>query len=370
MRRSSIPGSPPCACFALGAVTNAAAPVTTGLQWAGVDFSRSGLQLGYGRVRHSDNVYDGSVIPVPIAVISSGAGPTVLLVAGTHGDEYEGQILLHELARTLTPERVRGTLILVPSANHAAVSAGTRVSPIDNGNLNRSYPGDPDGAPTGQVAHLIGKGLLPKTDVVIDLHSGGSNSTYVPCTFLYRGPTPELWARKVAAARNMALPYTMVVPPRLEPGSLSTAGDDAGILTLSTELGGGGTVDRSVLARARTGLAALLTGTGVLAPEPAGDRTHHEHGGIRPTTVWIELVDDSAVTTTVGGLFEPLVDLGQFVRAGEPVGEVHFLDELDRPPREFAAAVDGIVAIIRRPTLVRPGCHLVHVAPLLADIQD
>jgi predicted deacylase len=351
-------------------MTTTGAPAATDLQLAGVDFSRAGVQVGYGRVRHSDNVYDGSVIPVPIAVISSGAGPTVLLVAGTHGDEYEGQILLHELARTLAPDRVRGTLILVPSANHAAVTAGTRVSPIDNGNLNRSYPGESGGTPTGQVAHLIGRGLLPRADVVIDLHSGGSNSTYVPCMFLYRGPTPELWARKVAAARNMALPYTMVVSPRLEPGSLSTAGDDAGILTLSTELGGGGTVDRSVLSRARTGLAALLSGTGVLPSGPAGAWPEQEHDAIRPPTVWIELVDDSAVTTTVGGLFEPLVDLGQFVRAGDPVARVHFLDELDRQPREFPAAIDGIAAIIRRPTLVRPGCHLVHVAPLLGDLQD
>lgn len=351
-------------------MTAATAPVATDLQLAGIDWSRSGLQLGYGRVRHSDNVYDGSVIPIPMAVISAGEGPTVLLVAGTHGDEYEGQILLHELARTITPDHVRGTLILVPSANHAAVSAGTRVSPIDNGNLNRCYPGGPDGSPTDQVAHLIGRGLLPRADVVIDLHSGGSNSTYVPCMFLYRGPTPALWTRKVAAARAMALPYTMVVPPRLEPGSLSTAGDDAGILTLSTELGGGGTVDRSVLARARTGLAALLAGTGVLSSTPAQALTPHAGEGSRPQTVWIELVDDSPVTTNVGGLFEPLVDLGQFVRAGEPVGKVHFLDELDRPPREFAAAVDGVAAIIRRPTLVRPGSHLVHVAPLLTDIQN
>jgi predicted deacylase len=188
--------------------------------------------------------------------------------------------------------------------------------------------------------------------------------------FLYHGPTEALWTRKVAAARTMALPYTMVVPPRLEPGSLSTAGDDAGILTLSTELGGGGTVDRSALGRARTGLQALLADTGVLLSDPATVLTPNGRDGLRLPTVWIELVDDSAVTTNVGGLFEPLVDLGQFVRAGEPVGKVHFLDELDRAPREFAAAVDGIAAIIRRPTLVRPGCHLLHVAPLLADLQD
>ncbi len=352
-----------------GTVT--AGPVTAapGVSLAGIDFSRTGRQLGYGRVVHSDNVYDGSVIPVPVAVISSGAGPTVLLVAGTHGDEYEGQILLHELIRSIDPDRLSGTLIIVPSANYAAVAAGTRVSPVDKGNLNRSYPGDSDGGPTGQVAHLISRGLLPRADVVVDLHSGGTNSTYLPSVFLYRGPDEALWARKVAAARSMALPYTMVVPPRLEPGSLSTAGDDAGILTLSTELGGGGTVDRGVLARARDGLAALLASTGVMPVDgtSGGTGTDQVQDRGRPETVWIELVDQSAVTTTAGGLFEPLVDLGQHVRAGDPVGLVHFLDELDRQPKVFHAAVDGVAAIIRRPTLVHPGCHLVHVAPLCGE---
>ncbi len=352
-----------------GAETDTADTSTAdpGVSLAGIDFSRTGRQLGYGRVVHSDNVYDGSVIPVPVAVLSSGTGPTVLLVAGTHGDEYEGQILLHELIRSIDPDRLTGTLIIVPSANYAAVVAGTRVSPVDKGNLNRSYPGDADGGPTEQVAHLISRGLLPRVDVVVDLHSGGTNSTYVPSMFLYRGPDDALWARKVAAARSMALPYTMVVPPRLEPGSLSTAGDDAGILTLSTELGGGGTVDRGVLARARDGLAALLANTGVMPATNTDQVQAPGRDSSRPETVWIELVDGSAVTTTAGGLFEPLVDLGQHVRAGDPVGRVHFLDELDRLPKVFHAAVDGIAAIIRRPTLVRPGCHLMHVAPLCAE---
>ncbi|MBO1268237.1 succinylglutamate desuccinylase/aspartoacylase family protein [Arthrobacter cavernae] len=345
----------------MGTVTTTAAAAAAA-SLSGIDFGRAGKQLGHGKLVHSDNAHDASHIPVPVAVIGSGSGPTVLLVAGTHGDEYEGQILLHELIRSVQPEDLTGTLIIVPSANAPAVTAGTRVSPIDHGNLNRSYPGAPAQGPTAQAAHLVGSGLLPRADVVIDLHSGGSNSTYVPCLFLYRGPDEELWAQKVKAANTMGLPFTMVVPPRLEPGSLSTAGDDAGILTLSTELGGGGTVDRHVLHQARTGLAAFMDSVGVL-PARAADAVGPEISDPEPTT-WIELVAESAVSSTVHGLFEPTVDLGQFVHAGDVVAKVHFLDELDREPREFRAAVDGIAAIIRRPTLVRPGSHLVHVAPL------
>ncbi|GAA1876584.1 succinylglutamate desuccinylase/aspartoacylase family protein [Paeniglutamicibacter psychrophenolicus] len=333
------------------------APVAA--SFTGIDFSAAGKQLGFGHVVHSDNVYDGSVIPVPLAVISSGPGPVALLVAGTHGDEYEGQVLAHELIRELDPERLTGTVIVVPAANSPAVRGAARVSPIDAGNLNRSYPGRADGGPTEQVAALIAGDLLPRADFVIDMHSGGSNSTYLPCAFIYRGPDDELWAAKLRAARLLGLPYVMVVAPMLEPGSLSSAGDLAGIPTISTELSGSGTVDRHALGTMRRGMPRLLADLGILkenveAPAPAPAEPQ-----------WLELVPESPVTSTAAGLFEPLVDLGETVRAGQPVARVHFIDELDRQPRLFHARIDGVVAIMRRPTLVGQGTHLLYIAPLL-----
>ena len=327
--------------------------------FTGIDFSATGKQLGYGHVVHSDNVHDGAIIPVPLAVISSGPGPVALLVAGTHGDEYEGQVLAHELIRELDPARLSGTVIIVPAANSPAVRGAARVSPIDAGNLNRSYPGRAGGGPTEQVAALIAGALLPRADFVIDMHSGGSNSTYLPCAFIYRGPDERLWREKLRTARLLGLPYVMVVAPMLEPGSLSSAGDLAGIPTISTELSGAGTVDRHALGAMRRGMPGLLAGLGILRGDGDGD-------AVEPADPqWLELVPESPVTSTAAGLFEPLVDLGQAVRAGQPVARVHFIDELDRPPRLFHARVDGVVAIMRRPTLVAPGTHLLHVAPLL-----
>lgn len=332
---------------------------TSSARFTGIDFERPGKHLGYGHVVHSDNVHDGAVIPVPVAVISSGPGPTVLLVAGTHGDEYEGQVMIHELIRSTGPADLNGTLIMVPAANSAAVRAGTRVSPIDGGNLNRSYPGNVAGGPTAQAAHLVAGALLPLADVVVDLHSGGSNSIYLPCTFLYRGPDTALWERKVHAARLLGLPYVMVVPARFEPGSLSCAGDDAGILSLSTELAGRGTVDRGVLDMIRRGLPELLRDAGVL--KPIGTDAPHYVAVSEP--VWLELVPESAVTSQTAGILELLVDLGDRVRAGDVVARVHFIDELDRQPAEYRARVDGVVSILRHPSLVTVGTHLVHVAP-------
>lgn len=341
----------------------------------GIDFRKTGIQLGYAPLTHSDNVYDNSIIPVPMAVISSGSGPTALLVAGTHGDEYEGQVLLHDLIRNVLPEYLTGTLIIVPSANTPAVRSGTRVSPIDGGNLNRSYPGGSSSDPTSQIARVIANELVPRADVVLDLHSGGSNANYLPCTFLYRGPSEELWQQKAEAAEALGLPYVMIVPPRLEPGSLSTAGDDAGLLTLSTELGGGGTVDKNILESARNGLTRLLTTVGILKSPDAEAPTYVGNDGARSPAgyaadsapQWVELLPDSAVVSTASGLLEPHVELGQHVTAGQLVARVHFIEELEREPKSYFADRDGIVAIMRRPTLVVNGSHLLHIATVIHD---
>ncbi|MGO7465109.1 succinylglutamate desuccinylase/aspartoacylase family protein, partial [Rhizobium ruizarguesonis] len=89
----------------------------------------------------------GSVV-VPITLIRKGKGPTALLTGGNHGDEYEGPIELFDLARKLKAEEVKGTVIIVPVMNYPAFQEGTRTSPIERGNMNRSFPGRPDGTVT------------------------------------------------------------------------------------------------------------------------------------------------------------------------------------------------------------------------------
>src|SRR6201993_1316286 len=113
-------------------------------------------------------------------------------MAGNHGDEYEGQIVLGKLIRSLEAMEVRGRIIILPSANFPAAMAGLRTSPLDEGNLNRSFPGDPYGGPTEQIADYIENVLLPQCDFVFDFHSGGSSLTYVPSAMMRRPQTPEL----------------------------------------------------------------------------------------------------------------------------------------------------------------------------------
>ncbi|MEO7146545.1 MAG: succinylglutamate desuccinylase/aspartoacylase family protein, partial [Terrimesophilobacter sp.] len=201
--------------------------------------------------------------------------------------------------------------------------------------------------------------LLPLADFMIDIHSGGSKSVYVPSTFVYAGPTEDAWQQKVDAVNAMDLPYAIVVEPGMKSGSLSGAADLAGVWMISAELGGAGTIDQKILSMARDGLRHLLGVVGVLPLDNDTKPAREEHGS---QTTWIALESDSAILSTVSGLFEPTVELGESVVAGQPVGRVHFIEELGRSAKEFFAPFDGIVAVTRHPALVVPGSALINIA--------
>lgn len=320
----------------------------------GIDLDAPGRQVGALHLTHSDNRHDNGVVPVPVAVLSGAPGPTALLVAGTHGDEYEGQVVLHRLLRETDPGQLTGRLIVLPALNLPAVRTAARVSPLDGGNLNRSYPGNGAGGPTDQLAHALVRELLPHADLAMDLHSGGSTGHYLPSVFVYGGPGPGAWQAKRRLTERMGLPWTMVVPARFEPGSFSTAADDAGVAMISTELGGGGEVNPAFVSDAVHGLRRVLAGAGILPADPDTPPA--------PPTRWIDLLPDGAVYTPARGLFEPIARLGQEVEEGDLIARIHPVEELARPSVPVVAHRTGVVAVLRRPPLVDLGDALYRLA--------
>src|SRR5713226_9740611 len=180
-----------------------------------IDFDAPGKRTGFLRLPHSVHRSAYGWIPIPITAIGNGDGPRVLLMAGNHGDEYEGQVALGKLIRSLEAEEVRGRIIILPSANFPAAMAGMRTSPLDEGNLNRSFPGDPYGGPTAQIADYIESVLLPQCDFVFDFHSGGSSLTYVPSALMRRPQTPETLAQGIEMLRTFGAPVAYLVDAAL-----------------------------------------------------------------------------------------------------------------------------------------------------------
>src|SRR5690606_24870421 len=174
-----------------------------------VDLEGGGVQHGFLRVPYSrDDSAWGSVM-IPLAVIRNGSGPTALFTGGNHGDEYEGPLALYELARTLDPKAVSGTVIIVPAMNYPAFRAGTRTSPIDKGNMNRIFPGRPDGTVTEKIADFFQRELLPRADIVLDFHSGGRTLDFVPFAAAHVLPDKALEKKAFAAVEAFSAPWSM-----------------------------------------------------------------------------------------------------------------------------------------------------------------
>ena len=102
-----------------------------------IDYEKEGKQTGYLRLPHSVHRSAYGWLPFPVACIRNGEGPTALLLSGTHGDEYEGQVTLSKLIHQMEPKDINGRLIILPMLNFPAAKAGLRTSPIDELNLNR-----------------------------------------------------------------------------------------------------------------------------------------------------------------------------------------------------------------------------------------
>lgn len=322
-----------------------------------VDFNQEGRQHGFVRLFHSVHSSAYGFIPIPIVVLKNGDGPTAVFVSGNHGDEYEGQVALCNLARTLNPVTLRGRVILLPMANFPAGMAGRRTSPIDDGNLNRSFPGNPDGTVTQQIAHWIESELLPMADIVVDLHSGGSSLNYVPTVLTKRSADPVRHAAQMAALRAFAAPVAYVTGGGNGTGAdhtLSGGAERLGKVCLGTELAGGGTVTRAALTIAERGLRNILVHVGIL---PEGARIE----GAASTRVVEVGGADYFIYAPESGVFEPVAELGDEVAAGQLAGRVHFPETPWAPAVEFRFARAGLVLCKRIPGRTMRGDCLYHL---------
>lgn len=244
-------------------------------------------------------------------------GPTAAVVAGVHGDEYEGIAAVGDLTTTLDPAGVRGIVILIPVANPTAFAAGTRTNPEDGANLARCFPGNAAGRPTERLASKLFE-LLAPTQTLIDLHSGGVEYRFLPVAGFY-GPAGES-NPSFAAARRFGLDACWQLPPT--PGVLSYEFHRRGACVVGCEYLGAGQLAPAGRARYRDGVRRVLAFCGTLpaeTPEPAD--------GPALAGGWLLAEAD--------GLFHPRFEIGQAVSAGAEVAVI-------TAPRN--AVVQGLVA--------------------------
>jgi predicted deacylase len=254
------------------------------------------------------------------------------------------------------PARVQGRLIILPALNFPAARAGRRTSPIDGGNLNRLFPGNPDGGVTEQIAWHVSEALLPLCSSVIDLHSGGSSLMYAPSALIRRGDDQALFARGVAALKAFGAPHSYIVIAGTNGGrTLSEICFRRGILHLGTELGGGGHATPHAIRIAERGIA------GTLRHLEAADIAWDSDQPTRTTRILDVGGADYYAYAPDPGVFEPLVELGAEVRAGQPAGLIHHTETPWRDPARVAFERTGVVLVKRWPGMTARGDCLFHL---------
>lgn len=255
-------------------------------------------------------------------------GPFALVTAGVHGDEYEGPAAVFSLAKALTPDRVRGTVVAVPVVNPAAFAAGARLHPEDGCNLARTFPGDANGGPTQRLAAAIFDELAGRADYLIDLHSGGVEYVFLPVAGFYGDATSG--NPSFRAARAFGLPALWQLPPTT--GVLSCEVWRRGKVAIGMEYLGAGQLSQDGVRDYQNGVLSCLAHWGLLAP--ATDP-------LRPSTAF----EGDWQMASASGIFTPRCRLGDEVRKGTVLAStVGMRGEVEQ---EFVSSCDGVVLGLR-----------------------
>lgn len=325
-----------------------------------VPLDQPGKHHGFLRLPYSRNDSAWGSVMIPITVIGNGDGPTALLTGGNHGDEYEGPIALQELAWEIDAADINGRVIIVPYMNYPAFRSGTRVSPIDQVNLNRAFPGKPDGTVSQKIANYFNDVLVPLADVVLDYHSGGKTLDFLPYAAAHYLEDATQQTACVEAVKAFAAPYSMMMLEIDSVGMFDTAVENQGKVFVTTELGGGGTATARSAEIAIRGAKNVLRHAGILAGEidiPGPSQMLDMPG------------EDCFHFATRDGLLHPLADLGDEVKKGQPIAKIWPSDRSGIAPENVLANRDGIIAARHFPGLVQAGDCLAVIA-LTIDYKE
>ncbi|WP_246983273.1 succinylglutamate desuccinylase/aspartoacylase family protein [Halorientalis marina] len=315
-------------------------------------FTYSGGTVGPGEtvdIRFPvSETYFGDPIRIPVTIINGErSGPTVYLSAAVHGDELNGVEVVREVAQEWDHEDLVGTLVCLPVLNVPAFMTQQRYLPIYDRDLNRSFPGSDESTNAKRIAARIFENFIEPCDVGIDFHTstrGRTNMLHVRA---------DMADDEVARAAR-AFASNLVISSEGPSGSLRREATDAGVPTVTVEMGEAHRFQRDLIDRAFDGVVSVLAEYGLSPTE-----------SVR-WPGWRTIIDGDDEKTWLradaGGLVDIHHGQGSLVHEGDTICTITnpFKAETDAVTAPFTGV---IVGVLENP-LVYPGnplCHLVRL---------
>lgn len=326
-------------------------------------------QIALGQKQHvmltftADEIEEEGNIPLHI-VKGNEAGPVLVILAAVHGDEYEGIQTVIELIRMLSPEHIRGTLMMVSIANLYAYHGVSRTTPEDGRNLARVFPGRPDGSITERLAWHLSHRIITHADFLLDLHSGGTFYEVAELVGFYDHDEEEIGRKSKAAAEAFGMEVLWGHKKGGAGRSISFA-TERGIPWLYTEAAGGRRIKRHEQLRFRLGALRLMNYLGMLLhpdqwitePKPSIKYRLTGRGNF-----------DEPISAPCEGFFIPAVSLLEQVNQGDLIGTIY--DSFGNLLYTCQAPVSGIIVTLAGTPAVQQGSALCMIAQLKASYHE
>jgi len=283
-------------------------------------------------------VDEGTRIPVTV-VNGAHTGPVLALIAGTHGYEYPPILALQRLRRELAPGSLSGTVILVHVANLPSFLRRTiYYSPVDGKNLNRVYPGKPDGTQSERIACVITREVIERADALADLHGGDGNEALRPYSYWMQSGDPKVDEASKRMVVAFGLDHIVIDADRPRDLNASVYTANTAVLrgkpAITTETGRVGASDEESITLALRGCWNLLRHLGMVEGLPAPP----------PAVVWLDRFE--VLRSPVTGMFHAAVKEGHTVATGAVLGTLTdlFGDQVGEVRAPFAGVVNYVIA--------------------------
>lgn len=319
-------------CVTLGRVKTLAENLCFAALLGSATFAQTALHIPAG----SD-----AATEIPISIIKGAKpGPTLAVLAGLSGTDYGPMIALHQLGKNLDPAAISGTLILVHIANLPAfLGRSISLSPIDQKDLIRSFPGKPDGTVTERIAHALTTQVIDKADAVVVVEAGAINTMLAPHVLLTKSGDAELDAK--VAAMTMAFGIGYIVAAKAPPGSPENIALARSKPALKVMCGALGMNDQRTTDTIVKGVLGLMNMFGLI-PDNANK-----------TRSPVYFDSTTTVVSPITGFLEIYIQRGQNIRKGEPLfGIIGF----NGKNKQIAnSPIDGIILSIQANPPIQKG---------------